>query len=680
MNRLSGRVCTLAAALLVTTAGVAWATEPVTVYVAPDGRPDWSGTLPRPNADSSDGPLPSPLAARDLIRDRRGRGEWTNVPINVILAPGTYELTATLVLGPEESGTATNPITWKAATDRPTILSGGRTITGWRETTVNGHTAWRVDLPEVKQGAWDFHQLFVNGQRRPRPRTPREGFYRFSGLPQLRPGAPYNEGHDRANFEPGHIRSGRNLGDVEVVICHFWVAPRLRIAEIDDATNLVRFTEKTHRRLTDSFHMDRFARYYVDNVYEALDEPGEWYLDRPEGALLYIPKPGETPGNTTITAPRLDCLVRIAGSDDDHPAAFINLEGLDLRHCEWFDPSQNVSDGQSSISVPGVLQLQHARNCAVRDCTVANASNYAIDIGPGCQDVTVVRNTLTDLGAGGVKLGHGSVRTTCTDNEIGPGGHVFHNAVGVWIGHSSHNLVAHNHIHHFYYTGVSVGWSWNYGPTKAAHNVIESNHIHDLGQGWLGDMGGIYTLGVSPGTVLRHNLIHDVHAEPYGGWGLYNDEGSTGILMENNVVYNTTHGGYHQHYGRENVIRNNIFAFGKHAQVMRSREEDHISFTFEHNIVFFEEGKLLDGKWNNDRFRFDHNLYWHIGGKPFDFAGASLEQWQARGHDRQAIIADPRFADPAGRDFHFQSDSPAKQIDFQPIDLATVGPRPRSPR
>jgi hypothetical protein len=298
-----------------------------------------------------------------------------------------------------------------------------------------------------------------------------------------------------------------------------------------------------------------------------------------------------------------------------------------------------------------------------------------------------------DLGGGGVRLGEPAKRAepfeqnhshTVADNHMHGLGRVYAPAVGVLILQSGTNRVAHNDIHDLYYTAISVGWNWGYQETPCRENVIEFNHLHHVGQFMLSDMGAVYTLGIQKGTVIRNNLIHDVNSFTYGGWGLYPDEGTSEIVWENNVVYRCKSAGFHQHYGRENVVRNNIFAFNREHELMRTREEAHLSFFFTNNVVYFDCGTLLGSNWKNNQFRMDYNLYFDTrlgtNAGEMKFAGATFEEWRQRGHDQHSVIADPLFVAPEDFDFRLKRGSPAAKLGFKSIDLRRVGVRPAGAR
>ncbi len=149
------------------------------------------------------------------------------------------------------------------------------------------------------------------------------------------------------------------------------------------------------------------------------------------------------------------------------------------------------------------------------------------------------------------------------NNHIFDGGHVYAAGIGIWVAQSSGNRIAHNDIHDLRYSGMSIGWNWNDAPNRTHHNVIELNHVHDMGHGVLSDAGLIYCLGVSPGSVIRNNVFHDMwpYSNPPLGWGIYLDATCGGYLVENNLVYNTLSGGLmYNNGGHEHVIQNNIFA------------------------------------------------------------------------------------------------------------------------
>lgn len=645
------------------------AQQPSILFVDPQGSDRWSGRLAHANRTRTDGPLATIEGARLRLRQTTGGA-------TVRIASGVYRLTKPIVFGPEDSGSVGAVRRYEGSEARKagasqTVLSGMRSITGWRKLS-NGW--FRTNIPEVKAGNWDFIQLFVNGGRRYRPRLPKKGYYFIAEHVDPTPESK-GKGNDQLQFNPGEIRGGwANRSDVDVLAFHEWIMSRNRIKDVDAQKNIVTFKAPTG---TDAAWRDflKGHRFLVENVKEALSEPGEWYLDKPTGDLTYIPKPGEALASLKVEAPVATSLIEFRGDVAKRNwVHHIDVARLTFEGTNWIAPPEGRNFPQAEADLGGAVSYTGARDCIFEGSTIRHTGAYGIDIGPACKRVIVGKNSLWDLGAGGVKIGEMSwqkdselLTEHCTVqvSSIRGGGRLHPAAVGVWVGQNPYIHVGGNAISDFYYTGVSVGWSWGYQENGAHHNTILGNRIENIGQGVLSDMGGIYTLGPQPGTVIQKNRIQDVQSFSYGGWGIYPDEGSTGILIEDNCVFRTKSAGFHQHYGKENIIRNNVFAFGGEAQLMRTRAEPHLSFTMERNLVIFGNAPLLGSNWSGNNYKLDNNLYWRVGGKPFDFAGLSLDAWRAKGQDVHSRIADPMFANAMAGDFRLKPGSPALALGFK---------------
>ena len=648
--------------LLLVVAAVA---QGATLYVSTSGRAGWSGKLAEPNAQGTDGPLPTLAAARDSIRSLRSGG--LREAITVLVRGGFYSLSEPFVLTPEDSGRPDQPITYAAYPGERPIISGGGPITGWQKGEKN---IWAANAP------WYFRQLFVSGRRTQRARTPTNGFYRIDGPSSQ--DKPF-----RLKYRGADIKSSwAALGDVEIIALLAWADIRMPIVSVDEASRVAVLT--TDPRPSNK---EADARYYIENAPDALDSAGEWYLDRKSNKVSYIPMAGEDIANEPVIASRLPVLVKLEGKPEAGQfIRNITFRGLQFSHTDWVMPEKGYADTQASVAVGAALEADGAEDCVVEKCIFSQLGGYAIWFRRGAKRNRISYNNMYDLGAGGVRIGEPVQRQNpdeqstdhvVADNHIHNGGHVYPAAVGVFVAQAGRNTIAHNHIHDFYYTAISVGWTWGYGVNQSKGNIIEYNHLHHIGKEMLSDMGGIYTLGIQPGTVIRNNLIHDVVAFTYGGWGIYPDEGSTDMVIENNVVYRCKSSGFHQHYGRENVVRNNIFAFNREFQLMRTRVEKHISFTFEGNIVYFDQGRLLGSNWTGDMYRMSRNVYFDVRTKDIRFAGKTFAEWQSAGKDAGSLVADPLFRNPLNYDFTLEPNSPALKLGFKPIDLSTVGPRGR---
>lgn len=654
-------------------------------YVSTLGNDNWTGKLKAPKADNTDGPFATFQRAQAAVRLLKKLDPGRKQPIEVTFRGGKYNLAKPILISPEDSGTPDAPVIYHAYEKEKPVFTGGLTLTGWKQDAAG---RWQIEIPDAATGKWNFSQLFINGERRYRPRLPKNGYYRIAGtLPPSE--SAVRKGYDRFRFHTGEIRADwHNLKDIESLCFQNWTMARLRIASVDQLKDIVNFTGPTQGMESYS-GLPKGNRYLIENVKEALTESGEWYLDRSDGLLAYIPMNGESFKNAEIIAPKLERLVEFRGDLQQRKwVENIHFQGLAFEHTNWNALPIAKNSVQAEVELSAAITLLGARNCVLRNCSVSHIGNSAVEIGAGSQQCRLDNCEFTDLGGGGVKIGETAIRedpdimtkqNSVTNCLIEHAGRLHPASVGIWIGASPDNQVFHNEIRDLYYTGVSVGWTWGYGKSIADHNTIEYNYISNIGQGVLSDMGGIYTLGSSPGTTLRNNLIHDVESADYGGWGIYPDEGSSGLLIENNIVYNTKTGGFHQHYGKENIVRNNIFANSNEAQLVRSRAEDHLSFNFNHNIVFWKQGELLGANWTGSNFKMDYNIYWSAPDKPVTFSGMDIGQWRQKGQDLHSLIADPQFVDSERHNFDLRTLSPAYKLGFQKINTLVIGREPHSP-
>jgi hypothetical protein len=657
----------------------------VTLHVAPGGSDAAAGT--------SGQPLATLEGARDRVRQLRKAGALREA-VTVAFADGEYALDKPVAFEPEDSGNAEAPVTYTAAKGAKPVFFGGKRLPPF-EAGADG--VWRTRV----EPAFRFEQLYVNGRRAVRARSP-NAFYYYMQAP-----APF--GVDpltgkvaelgrrafiaaKADLAPLAGKSREQLSDVVMTVYHAWEASHARLQAVELETGRVVATGSSPWKF---FYWGTYLpRYHLENFKEALDAPGEWFLDR-DGTLSYLPLPGEKIKTAEAVAPVTSAFVLVRG---DAAAGkwitHLTFSGLTFLYARYELPENGQGDGQAAVTQPAVVELDGARQVAFRDCTVAHTGTHGIWFRKGCREGALERCHIYDLGGGAVRIGDYkwskdelpdrlTGKITVDNNILQQGGRFFHGATGVWIGHASDVRVTHNDIGDFFYTGISMGWTWGYHETATHRNTLAFNHIHHLGWGVLSDMGGVYTLGRSEGTAVTNNHIHDVYSYDYsgrGGWGLYTDEGSARMVFENNLVHHTKTGNIHQHYGQENVFRNNILACSRDGQIQRSRIEDHTTVIITNNIIWWDNPSAAFWRGHVGAYGtvtdvvVNANTYWNPHGIATNaFNGVSFEAWQALGQDTRSQIADPLFRDAAKGDFRLKSGSPAVKAGFVPFDYTRAG-------
>ena len=565
------------------------------------------------------------------------------------------------------------------------IITGAEEIAGWRADRVNGVACWSTAI----EGGY-FTSLYHPDPEKQlsRPRYPAEGYLFVDHMDGARAALSDEEAkqlwdltraHTSFFAKEGDLRQFHALPDVVLRVLHNWK---------DEITNLVSYDDAARELVWQrpaAMSVKPNDRYFLENVLEELKEPGQWYLDRETSKLYYIPFAGENMASTVLYAGVNERLLTVDKAEN------VTFRGITFRDSAWTMPNQNqygiegMDSSQAAIGVNPCVLVTNSTGVKFENCKFNNIGATALKFGEGVRDSGVEGCEFTRIGGNAVFI-EGQYENpdsgiTVRNNLIAHYGRRFFNAIGVLNIHAHHVEISHNEIFDGYYTGVSSGWVWGYAENPTDYVTIENNLIYQIGQGWLSDMGGIYTLGMQPHSAIRGNVIHDVAADPlqggYGGWGIYPDEGSTGQLIEKNLVYRCGSQSFHQHYGKENLVRNNIFAFSGEGQVRVSRKEDHTSAIFERNIIV-SDGQPMYTSVEKGKFRDDGNLYYDYANPRRIFSGdggeLGIAQMRRKGYYNNALVADPLFRDPKNADFTLALNSPAvTELGFEVWDYGQAG-------
>jgi len=650
------------------------------LIVSPDSNDENAGTVKEP--------LKTLAEAKNRLKNIN-----YDKDITVWFRGGEYQFDKSVVFYAEDKSN----VTYRSYPNEEVIFSGGRAIDKWEDTTINGVSALAADVDVEKDGY--FKSLFKGEKRLPLSQWPKEDAFKIKAVDEKDIINTVDVWNNFVAFyaDKTEVMNFENLSDVRVKVQHYWYDEMLPIANIDTDSGRIELAKPSSLNLRED---DNFV---FENVREKLSLPGEWYLDRAEEKLYYIPEVGDTAENTVLYTGATEKLIELSGVND------ISFQGIKFTKTDWsvadgtwigtpgaFVPEENESFDnikytpnfpQAAYDQPAAIEVRNAKNINFVNCTFTNLSNAGLMLGSNVTDSSVETCKFENIGANAVYIkGDYSIPATTKnirvyDCNISKYGRIFNGAIGVIVVHASDCEIEHNEIHDGWYTGISVGWMWGYAENPTNAIKVRNNLIYNIGNGWLSDMGGIYTLGIQPDTVLSGNVIYNVGCYGgnygYGGWGIYLDEGSSGILVENNLAYDCSSQCFHQHYGKDNMIRNNIFAFGGEGIMRISRREEHNSLYFQNNILYGENVPMYFNTTKEGWFVDDGNIYWdtkHKGNVYSDTSTKIGERYNivtmvSRGYYNNATFADPGFMDADNRNFIIAKNSPVRETGFKPFEI-----------
>lgn len=527
-------------------------------------------------------PVQTLARARDLARAEKHK--------EVLLAGGTYRLTRPLVLSQQDSG-----ISFVAIGASHPVISGAVQVTGWKRADAK-RNLWQAPAPAPLVNS---RQLYANGVRAERAKGPIPVGLQMTPTGYTTSDSTMSRWKNISDIEFVYT-GGNSIWNLPSEGLGSWTQPRCPIESIhgtaitmaqpcwDNSTKRVMLPNGARTaNLVGPMSVGKQPSY-VENAFELLGTPGQWYFDRSRSIIYYVPRRGEDLARADIEVPVLESLVTLKGTASQ-PIHDVTFRGIQFSYATWLSPSTSTgfSEIQANYQVtgkdgyakqalcklvpggecpyanwtktPGNVSVAFDRHIQFLDDVFAHLGAVGLDFASGSQDNVVEGSIFTDISGNGLQLGGVETplapiadftRGNRIDNNLFRNvGAEYRGGIGIVVGYARDTVIAHNEMEQLPYAAISIGWGgW---PDKikqpgqannSANNLITDNSIHNF-MLVLSDGGGIYTQGrtgkdLTDGEKITGNVICDQYSS---GHGIYTDNGSAMISIRENVVFHTEH-------------------------------------------------------------------------------------------------------------------------------------------
>ncbi len=654
-----------------------------TIYVSPQGSDK--------NPGSKEKPVSSFEKAQLLARQFP-----ENASVEILFAKGTYYLPQTIRFTAHDNKAS---VTYRAEEEGQAVLSGGSLLSLRWQPGEKGIFVAAVPENNV------IDQLYINGVRQRMARFPNAvtGKNVFDTW-ELSHSAKPDPESDPLN--PERIARWKNPegGYIHAMHSALW-GDMHWIIKGKNSDGTLNYEGGWQNNRPSPMHK---AYRIVENIFEELDTPGEWFFNARERKLYYIPEPGTNLETAVVEIVRLRHLIEFNGSKKE-PVKSVHLKGFVLRHAArtFMDNKEPLLRSDWTVYRGGAVVFNGAEDCTISDCEFDQVGGNTVFVNNYNRRITIRGCYIHHSGANGIAFvgdpamvrsplfRYGKQDFTTIDRTPGPKGDNYpedclvedclitmtgrdeKQTAPVHISMSHKIRINHCSIYDVPRAGINI----NEG-TFGGH-VIENcdifNTVLETGDHgsfnswgrdrfWTPDINETVPMVASEPTMPTWdmsgpNIIRNNRWRCDHGWDIDLDDGSSQYLITNNLLLN---GGLKMREGYYRIAKNNIIINnGLHPHVWYSNSDD----VFKNNIVFksyqpaiMDRSIAKDGKWGKE---LDYNFY--VAGE------ATMKRFAVNGCDKNSLYGDPLFMDAANGDFRVKEDSPALKTGFVNFPMDQFG-------